>query len=45
MHGAFGTVPLGAVELIIALGLALLPVTAVEVAKAVARQSSGQGDA
>jgi Ca2+-transporting ATPase len=44
VHGAFGTVPLGAVELIIALGLALLPVTAVEVAKAVARRSSEQGD-
>ena len=39
VHGAFGTVPLGAVELITALGLALLPVTAVEVAKAVFRRS------
>ena len=45
VHGAFGTVPLGAVELITVLGLALLPVTAVEVAKAVARRSSEQGDA
>jgi P-type Ca2+ transporter type 2C len=45
VHGAFGTVPLGAVELIIALVLALLPVTAVEVAKAVVRRSSARSDA
>ena len=45
VHGAFGTVPLGAVELITALGLALLPVTAVEVAKAVFRRSSARSDA
>ena len=45
VHGAFGTVPLGAVELITALGLALLPVTAVEVAKAVVRRSSARSDA
>jgi Ca2+-transporting ATPase len=45
LHGAFGTVPLGAAELIIALGLALLPVTAVELAKAVVRRSSARSDA
>ena len=45
VHGAFGTVPLGAVELIIVLGLALLPVTAVEVAKAVVRRSSARSEA
>jgi Ca2+-transporting ATPase len=45
VHGAFGTVPLGAAELTIALGLALLPVSAVEVAKAVARRRSARSGA
>jgi Ca2+-transporting ATPase len=43
VHGAFGTVPLSAVELVIALGLALVPAAAVELAKAVLRRSSRSG--
>jgi P-type Ca2+ transporter type 2C len=43
LHGAFGTVPLSPVELLIALGLALLPVTAVELAKAALRARRGRG--
>jgi Ca2+-transporting ATPase len=39
-HGAFGTEPLGAVELLVAFALALVPVTAVELAKAVVRRSA-----
>ncbi|HEU5065307.1 MAG TPA: cation transporting ATPase C-terminal domain-containing protein, partial [Gaiellaceae bacterium] len=38
VHGAFETVPLGPVELITALGLALVPVTVIELAKAVGRR-------
>ena len=43
VHGAFGTVPLSAVELLVALGLALVPAVAVELAKAVLRRSSDPG--
>jgi Ca2+-transporting ATPase len=38
VHGAFETVPPGPVELITALGLALVPVTVIELAKAVGRR-------
>jgi len=40
VHGAFGTVPLGAAELITALGLALVPAAAIEIAKARMRQGT-----
>ena len=44
VHGAFGTVALGGVELVTAVTLALVPVTLVELAKAVLRRSSVAGE-